>query len=167
MWASYRLTAASAIPSRMGDNSLSEITIRVAGRPPPKSEAKSVFAQGGKYEPRVKALLEAAREEITRLAFQGFGSTKLRLDVEVHTGPGDPPWDATNYLGGIADVLESKTKRLIAQPGSIDHFGDLAQVGLYDDDRQIKEIIYREVQGDQAEYILKLTALSDRETSPG
>ncbi len=74
--------------------------------------------------------------------------------------------DATNYLGGIADVLESEAKRLIAQPGSVDHLCDLAQVGLYDDDRQIKEITYREVEGDHAEYILKLTALSD-ESSPG
>lgn len=103
---------------------------------------------------------------MSRLAFQGFGTTKLRLDVEVHTGPGDPPWDAINYLGGIADEFESKAKRLIAQPGSIDHLGDLAQVGLYDDDRRTKEIIYREVEGNRAEYILKLTALSD-ESSPG
>lgn len=139
---------------------MDSITIRVEGRPPPKSEAKSVFAPGGRYEPRVIALLEAARHEMKRLGYEGYGSANLRLDVEVHTGPGEPPWDATNYLGGICDVLENKAKRSIAQPGSVDHLNELAQVGLYQDDRQIKEINYREVEGSKNQYVVTLTPLT-------
>jgi hypothetical protein len=93
-----------------------EIRIRVEGRPPPKSQAKSLFAQGGRYERRVAALLEAARAEIARVAFEGFGGAKIKLEVEVCTGTDEPPWDATNYLGGIADVLENKAKRNLARP---------------------------------------------------
>jgi hypothetical protein len=133
--------------------------IEVDGRPPPKSEAKSVFARGGRYETRVLALLSAAESEMRRRGFHGFGSANLKLEVEVHTGPGEPPWDVTNYLGGISDVLESKAKRLIAQPGSVDHLGPLAEIGLYDDDRQIKEIAYREVEGPRSQYIVTVSAL--------
>lgn len=138
---------------------MDDFSITVDGRPPPKSEAKSVFAQGGKYEPRVIALLEAAVDEMKRRDFAGFGRSRLRVDVEVHTGPGEPPWDATNYLGGIADVLESKAKRRVAQPGSVDHLGALADVGIYDDDRQIKEISYREVDDARSYYVVTVTAL--------
>lgn len=136
---------------------LDSITINVAGRPPPKSEAKSIFAEGGKYEARLLALLQAARDEMTRLGFDGFGSSKLLMDVEIHTGASEP-WDATNYLGGISDVLESKAKRRVAQPGSVDHL-DHVDVGLYDDDRQIKQINYREVDAPEPEYFVTLSLL--------
>lgn len=145
---------------RLGDVFMGDVfTIRVVGRPPPKSEAKSIFARGGKYEPRVRALLEAALSEMRRLDFSGFGEAALRMEVQLHTGPGEPPWDATNYLGGITDVLESKAKRKVAQPGSVDHLEDLAEFGLFDDDRQIKEIAYREVDGDEAHYSVTLSRL--------
>lgn len=135
---------------------MDELTLRVDGRPPPKSEARSVFAQGGKYEARVRKLLAAAAEALEGGGKGGFGAARLRLEVEVRTGPGEPPWDATNYLGGIADVLETKSKRKIAHPGLIDHLGPLAEVGLYDDDRQIKEIFYREVKSSSNEYLVTL-----------
>ena len=139
-----------------------EFNIRVDGRPPPKSEALSIFAPGGRYEPRVRALLEAALAEMSRLAFSGFGDARLRMEVEVYTGAGEPPWDATNYLGGITDVLESKSKRKRAHPGSVDHLGALAEFGLYDDDRQIKEISYQEVEGHDAAYTVRLTRLHQK-----
>lgn len=44
----------------------------------------------------------------------------------VHAGPGEEPWDAANYLGGIADVLEG-AKKLIAQPGLLDWLGGSRQ----------------------------------------
>ena len=137
-----------------------DFTVRVEGRPPPKSEALSIFAVGGRYEKRVRDLLEATRDEMERRGFSGFGDARLRMEVEVHTGPGEPPWDATNYLGGITDVLEGKDKRRKAHPGSIDHLGELAEFGLYDDDRQIKEIFYREVEGGIAAYTVTLARLA-------
>lgn len=140
-------------------------TVRVEGRPPPKSEALSIFAKGGRYESRVRALLEAALTEMRRHNFSGFGSARLRMEVQVSTGPGEPPWDATNYLGGITDVLESKAKRRTAQPRSVDHLGELAEFGLYDDDRQIKEIFYKEVDGETAEYIVTVSRLQQAKDS--
>jgi hypothetical protein len=68
-------------------------------------------------------------------------------------------WDATNYLGGISDVLEGKARRLIAHPGSLDHLKDLGPVGLYDDDRQIKEILYKEVPSASNRYVVTLSSL--------
>jgi hypothetical protein len=116
---------------------------------------------------KVEALLKAAREaarEANRLeGFTGFGERRIRLDVVVHAGSDEDeePWDATNYLGEIADVLEGKAKKLLAQPGLLDWLGDLINVGLYNDDRQIKEINYREVQSDRERYIVTLSALDE------
>jgi hypothetical protein len=61
----------------------------------------------------------------------------------VQSVPGADPWDATNYLGGIADVLEDKSRRGAA----IQHLGELADVWLYRNDRQIKRVTYREEEG--------------------
>jgi hypothetical protein len=82
----------------------------------------------------------------------------VRLEVEVRTGPGEPPWDATNLLGGIADVLDSKSHKQIAQPGMLDHLGELAHIALYDDDRQISEVSYRVVDHPEEEYVVTITA---------
>ena len=98
---------------------------------------------------------------MARTGFGGFGKAAIKLEVEVRTGPGEPPWDATNLLGGVADVLDSKSHKKIAQPGSLDHLGDLADVALFDDDRQIKEILYREVEHQHEEYVITLTRLHD------
>jgi len=48
--------------------------------------------------------------------------------------------DATNFLGGIGDVLESKGHR-----GVLEHLGELSSIALYlyDNDRQIEEVHYR------------------------
>lgn len=54
------------------------------------------------------------------------------------SGPDQPPSDATNYLGGVGDVLEAKGHR-----GVLAHLGDLAEIGLYENDRQIHEVTYR------------------------
>jgi hypothetical protein len=45
--------------------------------------------------------------------------------------------DTTNYLGGIADVLEDKSYR-----GSLGHLGELRRVSVYRNDRQIKQVTY-------------------------
>lgn len=140
---------------------LSTITFTVPGRPPPKAGSPGVLGSHSRYPERVHALLVAARDEMARTGFGGFGKAAIKLEVEVRTGPGEPPWDATNLLGGVADVLDSKSHKKIAQPGSLDHLGDLADVALFDDDRQIKEILYREVEHQHEEYVITLTRLHD------
>ncbi len=62
--------------------------------------------------------------------------------------------DATNYLGGIADVLESKGHR-----GSLAHLGDLAEVAVYDNDRQIEEVRYTWEQAGDAAYSIRVWSL--------
>ena len=58
-----------------------------------------------------------------------------------------PPSDATNYLGGVGDVLEAKTRR-----GVLEHLGDLTQVALYENDRQIQGVHYHYERGEPARY---------------
>ncbi len=63
-----------------------------------------------------------------------------------------------NYLGGIADALEVKKHRMKTS-GPLDHLGYRKGVGLYDNDRQIKEIHYNEVESDHASYSVTLLRL--------
>ena len=102
---------------------------------------------------RVRALLEAARTAVG----DGFAplTGPLGLEVEVRTPNDSDPWDATNYLGGIGDVLEVKSRR-----GALAHLGDLAAVALYENDRQIKEVGYRATRAAAASYAVRLWSLS-------
>lgn len=136
---------------------LDRISFTVPGRPPSKAGSPGPLSANSKHRDRTVALLEAAKTEIERTGFQGFGSSSVRLEVEVRSGSGEPPWDATNLLGGIADVLDSKAHKQLAQPGSLDHLGELAEIGLYDDDRQIQEVSYRVVDHPEAEYVITIT----------
>ncbi len=138
----------------------SRITFTVGGRSPSKAGSPSDLGPRSRHPERVVALLEAARDEMRRTGCRGFGGAPVRLEVEIRTGPGEAPWDSTNLLGGIADVLDSKAHKQLAQPGLLDHLGGLVDVALYDDDRQIKEIIYREVEHPNEEYVITVIRLS-------
>ena len=139
------------------------ISFSVAGYPPAKNEARSLFNADHTYAARVRDLLDAAEHACREHAFSPITEGGVGLDVVVHAAAAQPPWDATNYLGGIADVLEDKSRR-----GPLDHLGPLASVWLYRDDRQIKEISYREVASAQATYTVTIRALTplDAERSP-
>lgn len=135
------------------------IRFTIKGRPPSKAGSGSPLGATSKHRNRVVALLEAAGEEMRRIGFEGFGNARVRLEVEVRTGLGEPPWDATNLLGGIADVLDSKAHKQIAQPGMLEHLGELVHIALYDDDRQIQEVSYRVVDHPDEEYVVTITAV--------
>lgn len=114
---------------------MNEVRFRVQGLPPAKNEAKSMLAEGHAHHPRVVALLEAAQAELSGTAGRPlFGRDPLGLAVTLMS-PAPPPSDATNYLGGICDVLEAKDRR-----GAVPHLGSLASVALYDNDSQIREV---------------------------
>lgn len=133
-----------------------EVRFTVAGLPPAKSEAKSVLAEGHPHARRVQALLMAARDAIpTPVGTSALGSEPVGLDVTV-TAPGAPDSDATNYLGGIADVLEAKQRR-----GLLPHLGDLATVAVYDNDKQIHEVRYRYESGSPTGYQVRVWLLED------
>ncbi len=137
------------------DTSESIIEFDVEGLPPAKSEAKSMLGIGHPHEPRVRRLLEAVVATVNRVGFPGFGDRRIALEVVLRCA-GNPPSDATNYLGGIADVLEAKGHR-----GRLDHLGDLASVALYDNDRQVRSVHYCHVEARPAGYTVRLSALTE------
>src|SRR6267154_2695935 len=107
-----------------------EIMIEVSGYPPAKNEAKSMLAPGHVHAERVLVLLQAASNEAGLGGAVCFPDESLGLEL-VLTSPAPPPSDATNYLGGVADVLENKGHR-----GELAHLGQLARFALYRNDRQ-------------------------------
>lgn len=108
----------------------SEVVLYVEGWPPAKNEAKSLLASGHTHVERVLKLLRSAQEATGEAASTvRFGSRPIGLELTVES-PGDPIADATNFLGGVGDVLESKSRR-----GQLEQLGDLSRVGLYENDR--------------------------------
>ena len=86
-------------------NSSREVSFDVAGWPPAKSEALSMLGPVHSHKDRVLVLLEAARSAIASSGRRPFIGP-IGLDVTLRAPAGKDPWDATNYLGGIGDVLE-------------------------------------------------------------
>jgi len=78
------------------------------------------------------------------------------LELIIHAPAGEA-WDATNYLGGVADALQNKSR-----VGAIDlgHLGQLRGVALFENDRQIKEVHYRENPAASARYSVRVWHLS-------
>ncbi|HEV2258728.1 MAG TPA: hypothetical protein VGS06_36880 [Streptosporangiaceae bacterium] len=136
------------------DEGGNQVSFEVAGFPPPKGEAISMLGAGHHHAPRVRLLLEAASDALDEQGFTPIQDGPVALDVVVRCPAGGNPADATNLLGGIADVLEEKSHR-----GSLDHLGALAQVRLYRNDRQVKQVSYREVAADQVSYTVTIREL--------
>jgi len=132
------------------------LLIRVPGLPPAKNEALSMLGAGHSHAPRVLELLQAAKEALRRSGFVRVDGGPVALEVVVYAPPGQDPWDATNYLGGIADVLEEKSRR-----GTLDHLGELRHVWVYRNDRQIKEVSYRQLEASDASYTVRIRELSN------
>ncbi len=114
-----------------------ELTLVVHGLPPVKNEAKSLLAAGHPHADRVVSLLQAAARELEQHAWSVKPGDSLGMELEL-TSPLPPPSDATNFLGGVGDVLEEKSRR-----GDLPNLGILAKAALYPNDRQIHEVHYR------------------------
>ena len=120
-----------------------QVELTVDGSPPAKNTDLSSFGARHSHYPRIVALLKAAAAVVGTPVDERAptvpvsGPAPIILDVEQY-GPSLPPGDSTNYVGGIADVLESKDRR--ATP--VTHLGALARVALYDNDKQIQEFHY-------------------------
>lgn len=132
------------------------ISFKVAGYPPAKGEALSMLGAKHSHAPRVRTLLEAARaaleDEVTSL-----GRAPIGLEVVLLCRRDQLRSDATNYLGGIADVLEEKAH----QTGQLDYLGELAEAALYANDRQIEEVRYRWDDAPDPSYSVTLWTLDD------
>jgi len=129
-----------------------EIAFSVDGWPPAKSEARSMFGVQHSHASRVRALLEAARVEIVRVGWETT-TEPIGLEVVLHAPPGRDAWDATNYLGGVADTLQDKSR-----VGSLDlsHLDELREVAIFGNDRQIKDVHYRERPAESAGYSVRV-----------
>ena len=127
--------------------------------PPLKGEAKSMLSEGHKQARRVLALLNAAYAAKLRDGFVGFGSRRIGMQLTVRpdgASPRDrlsPLGDATNALGGVGDTLQAERSNI-----DLSYLGELAGAFLYDNDDQIREVIYREQPGARG-YTLRLWAL--------
>ncbi len=132
-----------------------QIAFEVRGYPPPKGEAISMLRADHGHAPRVRLLLEAAKEAIASESFTPIHDGPVALDVVLYCPAGENRADATNHLGGVADVLEGKARR-----GPLDYLGDLARVHLYGNDRQIKEVTYREAEAGETSYTVTVRELS-------
>jgi hypothetical protein len=121
-----------------------------------------MLGAGHSHAPRVIALLTAARDSIEAAGFLPFDTGAIGLEVVLYAPAEVDPWDATNYLGGIADVLEDKGRR----GGTIDHIGELGSVSVYRNDRQIKQVAYSQRQGDDARYAVRIWQLPTGELGP-
>jgi hypothetical protein len=126
------------------------ITLRVEGYPPAKSEALSILGPNHPHSDRVIRLLETARSLLEEDPGVHLGDAPLKMDVVVEL-PAGLRSDATNYLGGIADVLQDKHAR-----GALPHLGALAETHLFDDDRQIEQIQFRFEQAEEPAYVVQL-----------
>jgi hypothetical protein len=134
---------------------VNRVSFEVAGFPPPKGEAVSMLSAGHHHAPRVRLLLEAARRALAEQDFLPVrDGSPVALQVVVRCPPGGNPADATNYLGGIADVLEDKSRR-----GTLDHLGPLATVSLYANDRQITQVSYRELADTDVSYTVTVESV--------
>jgi hypothetical protein len=143
------------------DRTVNTISFQIPGHPPAKNEAQSIFGAGHPHVPRVRLLLDTARCALQQEDFTPITKGPVGLDVIVHAPAGQEPWDATNYLGGIADVLEDKSRR-----GTLDHLGDLTSTWLYRNDRQIKEITYRQTPSAHLSYTVTVRALTPIQATP-
>ena len=136
------------------EDAANQVSFDVAGYPPIKNEALSMLSANHPYAGRVQALLEAADQARQAQGFVPIDAGPIALDVVVRAPSGQNPADATNYLGGIGDVLQDKSSH-----GLPDNLGPLKSTWLYRNDRQIKQVTYRETESSQARYTVTIRAL--------
>ena len=109
---------------------MTNISLSVEGWPPKKNTAKSLFAGGHPDSLCVLNLLRKVKEALGDSEWNPIERRQIGLELVMAETPDGLPGDATNYLGGIADVLQANRTN-----ADISHLGDLAQASLYYDDR--------------------------------
>ncbi len=130
-----------------------ELVVRVAGWPPAKSEAQSLFAADHPHADQISSLLKAAAAALgDSPGWEPRETSPIALDMWLFVPEGtDPQSDATNYLGGVADVLQAQRTNV-----DLTHLGDLSHVSLYANDRQLIEITYRVLPAESVGYELRI-----------
>ncbi|WP_027660104.1 RusA family crossover junction endodeoxyribonuclease [Salinispora fenicalii] len=139
----------------MQDTRAVALTVKVSGLPPVKTEALSIFAAGHRQATRVRALLQAACAAAQRTGWTPL-SGPIEVDLVLRCPPGHRTSDASTLLGGVCAVLQDKKR--VASIG-LAHLGVLVDVALYDDDRQIRAMTYREEPAEDYSYEVRVAAM--------
>jgi predicted RNA-binding Zn ribbon-like protein len=77
----------------------------------------------------------------------------VALDLTLCSPVRCPPGDALNFLGGVGDVLQRKPLDLAG------HLGTLADLALYDDDRQIRRVRFDQRTAEELRYVVRVRAI--------
>ena len=133
---------------------MDEVVIEVEGLAPAKGEALSMLGARHSHRPRVEALLTATRVALGATNCP-LGDSLVGLELLIRRPVGARLNDATNLLGGVADVLQSDRRGVI----DLSHLGDLAAVAVYRDDAQIREVVYREEPAEASSYKVRVWRL--------
>ena len=135
---------------------MTQITLTVDGWPPKKSEAKSLLSKEHGDRDCVVNLLRAVMQATNGSQWDRTEKRPVGLELVVKADTPDRiPGDATNYLGGVSDVLQAN------KPGNVDmaHLGNLVLESLYQNDRQIQEVRYSVEKGDDPGYLVRVWIL--------
>lgn len=125
-----------------------------------KNEAKSLLCAARKQARQVRSLLESARAAANSAGWKcAPGLVSLELVVR---GNGRPPGDATNYLGGVADVLQAKKDPVMIGPWPPRR---ASRVALYVNDRQINRVGYSEEAAERTSYVVRVTSAASQPQS--
>ena len=131
-----------------------EVSFDVPGLPPTKNEALSLFnPEHGQHDAVIRLLTAARAAIIDPDTIPHTGP--LGIEIVVTTAGGRAPADATNYLGGIGDVLQARGKQSHAA-----QYGLLGGVALFADDGQLREVRYRERAGSPTSYSVRIWNLT-------
>ncbi|MDE2801638.1 MAG: hypothetical protein OXK21_01985 [Chloroflexota bacterium] len=115
-----------------------EIRFTVEGWPPIKGEALSMFNRAHGQHERVKALLEAATAALQGSSWNRREERPIGLELIIREAPAQSmPADATNALGGVADVLQAWPANVDSSP-----YDGLCVTPLFANDAQIREVRY-------------------------
>lgn len=129
-----------------------EIRFSVPGWPPAKSEALSIFNEDHPHAGRVRTLLKAALDALAGSAWNPSERRPIGLEVTVLEPAEEHVLsDATNLLGGVADVLQAQRANAV-----LSHLGELADCSLYANDAQICEVEYHVEPGDSLGYLVRV-----------
>jgi hypothetical protein len=131
------------------------LSFEVNGLPPVRTEALSIFSAGHRQAGRVRTLLEAACAAAQQSGWVPL-TEPVELDVVLRCPPEHHGYDAVTLLGGIGAVLQDKKR---AASVALAHLGALVDVTLYLDDRQIRQLTYREEPAETPSYLVRVAAL--------
>ena len=125
-----------------------EIVISVKGLPPAKG-GLSILSSDHRHHARVMELLRATAGALPAGFVPYRTAVGMKLTVWAPTPA--PPGDPTNFLGGIADVLQRKILS--------ESLGALGPICVYENDLQLRRVQYEQRLAPERSYEVRLQSL--------